>query len=145
MASPQLRLVPLTAEDFPLLREWFPSEAAMVQWGGTAVRFPLDDAQLRAMLAEGDVTPPRRLCWMVQRGSEVVGHVQLAFDWHHGNAVVSRVAIAPDQRGRGLARPMIEAVGFVREGGRRASTRVGQERWDSIMMGLLRDEWEATR
>jgi len=34
-----------------------------------------------------------------------------------------------------------EGVGFVREGMRRASVRVGDARWDTVIMGLLRDEW----
>lgn len=34
-----------------------------------------------------------------------------------------------------------ERAGFVREGVRRASARVGAERWDTVMMALLRSEW----
>ena len=34
-------------------------------------------------------------------------------------------------------------LGFVREGVRRASARVGGERWNTVIMGLLRNEWEA--
>lgn len=33
-----------------------------------------------------------------------------------------------------------ERIGFVREGTRRASARVGAERWDTVMMGLLRGD-----
>ena len=34
-----------------------------------------------------------------------------------------------------------ERVGFVKEGMRRSSTRVGLQRWDTVVMSLLRDEW----
>lgn len=36
-------------------------------------------------------------------------------------------------------------VGFSHEGVRRSSVRVGDERWDTAVMGILRPEWEATR
>lgn len=35
-----------------------------------------------------------------------------------------------------------EALGFAHEGIRRSSVRVGQERWDTAHMGLLRAEWQ---
>ena len=38
---------------------------------------------------------------------------------------------------------LYERLGFVREGMRRASARVGGERWNTVIMGLLRDEWKA--
>jgi RimJ/RimL family protein N-acetyltransferase len=34
-----------------------------------------------------------------------------------------------------------ERLGFVREGVRRSSTRVGLDRWDTVMMGMLRTEY----
>ncbi len=34
-----------------------------------------------------------------------------------------------------------EKLGFVREGTRRSSVRVGSERWDTVMMALLRSEY----
>lgn len=34
-----------------------------------------------------------------------------------------------------------ESLGFTLEGVRRSSTRVGDERWDTGMMGLLASEW----
>lgn len=36
-----------------------------------------------------------------------------------------------------------EKLGFVAEGVRRSAARVGAERWDTAMMGLLRKEWLA--
>lgn len=37
-----------------------------------------------------------------------------------------------------------QRLGFVSEGLRRASTRVGDERWDTALMAMLRPEWERT-
>jgi RimJ/RimL family protein N-acetyltransferase len=34
-----------------------------------------------------------------------------------------------------------ERLGFKAEGVRRSSTIVGRERWDTAIMGLLREEW----
>jgi RimJ/RimL family protein N-acetyltransferase len=36
-----------------------------------------------------------------------------------------------------------ERLGFVREGVRRSSARVGSERWDTVMMGLLKAEYRS--
>ena len=44
---------------------------------------------------------------MACRDDTPVGHAQLAYEWRDGNARLGRVAIAPDARGQGLARPMV--------------------------------------
>lgn len=44
---------------------------------------------------------------MACRDGSPVGHAQLAYDWRDGNARLGRVAIAPAERGQGLARPMV--------------------------------------
>lgn len=167
-----MRIVPFTPAHFATLASWFASESDVVQWGGEAVTYPLDDGQLRAMLDEGLSEPPARLCWMAEENSELVGHAQLRLDWRHGTATMARVAIAPSARGRGLAPPMLKLVvdeafalpdfervelnvyrfnepairayaslGFAKEGVRRSSTRVGDERWDTVIMAMLRPEW----
>lgn len=166
-----MKLIPFAPAHFPTLAGWFASERDAVQWGGPWVSFPLDAPQLDAMLAEGRTRPAKRLCWMAEKDGDLVGHVQLGWDWRNGIARVSRVAVAPHARGRGLAADMValaldeafthpeveraeldvysfntaairtyERLGFVREGVRRSSARVGTERWDTVMMALLRAE-----
>lgn len=165
-------LVPFAPDHFPILIGWFRTEADLVQWGGPRVRFPLSTDQLEVMRAEAQGTPPDRASWMAKHDGALVGHAQLAFDWRHGNALLSRVAVAPSMRGSGLAGPVLrlvvnqaferpeiervelnvytwnanairvyERLGFRAEGVRRSSVRVGDERWDTAGMGLLRSEW----
>ncbi|MCA0339423.1 MAG: GNAT family N-acetyltransferase [Proteobacteria bacterium] len=112
-----MALVPFAPVHFTPLLGWFPSHADLVQWGGPLLEFPLSHGQLERMLAEGRSDPPARLCWTAVFDGELAGHVQLAFDWRNGNAVLSRVAIAPEMRGRRLAGRMIalaidKAFGF---------------------------------
>ena len=90
-----LTLRPLTAEDHSLLAGWFSSLADVVQWGGSQLSYPLTPLHVETMLAEGRSTPPARRCWMVCRNGAPVGHAQLAYEWHDGNARLGRVAVAP--------------------------------------------------
>ncbi|WP_435997457.1 GNAT family N-acetyltransferase [Rhizobium sp. LjRoot30] len=103
-----LSLVPFIVAHFPFLLDWFQTHADLVQWGGPMLDSPLSRAQSDGML-EGDRSdPPARLCRMAETGRELVGHLQLVFDWRNGNALLSHVAIAPQMRGRGLAGPMTD-------------------------------------
>lgn len=169
-----LTLRPFALTDFPLLASWFSTLPDLVQWGGSHLSFPLAQDDMADMLVQGQAIPPSRRCWMVCRDGMPVGHAQLAYDWRDGNARLGRVAIAPAERGQGLARPMVtllieeafqtpgierlelnvymfntpairtyQALGFTLEGVRRSSTRAGDARWDTGMMGLLRAEWQA--
>ena len=56
-----LILHPFERDHFPLLIGWIRSEKELVQWGGTDLHFPLDEAQLTDMLAETQGSPPARL------------------------------------------------------------------------------------
>jgi RimJ/RimL family protein N-acetyltransferase len=156
-------------EDFATILAWFPDEAALVQWGGADVRFPLDAPQLERPLEESMRRPPARLLWAGELDTGVVAHASVALDWRHGVARLARVCVAPAYRGRGLAVPFLSQIrdnvfgmpeferlelnvytfnhaairsyrrlGFVEEGVRRSSVRVGQERWDTAIYGLLR-------
>lgn len=103
-----LHLRPFASEDFALLQSWFGDDAAVVQWGGPDIGYPLDREQLEAMLpaARADGAPLRE-SWMVMERADVVGHFQLAFNWRCRQATLGRVAIAPDGRGRGHAHGLI--------------------------------------
>ena len=111
MPEAVLSLVPFAPEHFATLASWFASERDVVQWGGSALRFPLDAPQMQVMLDESRSEPPGRLCWMA-RGPEgdFSGHAQIGIDWRHGNALIGRFGIAPASRGRGLATPLMRLV-----------------------------------
>jgi RimJ/RimL family protein N-acetyltransferase len=127
---------------------------------------------MQSLLDEGLTKPPRRKCWMAEENGQLVGHIELGFDWRNDNAILQRVGINPAFRGRGLAEPMVrlavqdafsdpriarlelnvfsfneaaikvyKKVGFITEGTRRSSTRVGSQRWDGTVMAILRDEY----
>lgn len=168
-----MELKPFTPAHFSTLASWFPTEADLIQWGGSKLRFPLDEAQMNAMLETWTGNLPDNRSWMAFHQGAVCGHAQLRFDWKNGNANLARVAIDPSLRGRKLALPMLKLVlaeafsyppimrlelnvyslnqpaiqiytrlGFMLEGTRRSSAAVGTERWDTIMMAMLRSEYE---
>lgn len=105
-----IQLHPFAGADFATLAGWFDTEEAAVLWGGPAVRHPVTDPQLAAMLAECAGDPPARRCWSAFADGVLVGHAQFAYDWQAGTARLARIAIAPAARGRGLARPMLRQM-----------------------------------
>ena len=110
MAQVLLELIPFSEAHFQRLAGWFSSEREVAQWGGSALSFPLDLGELRATIDSSDGVRPARLCWMAAYGGRLVGHALLCLDWRNGNAALTRVVVAPDARGRGLAAPMLEQV-----------------------------------
>jgi RimJ/RimL family protein N-acetyltransferase len=161
----------LHPSDFATMIGWFADEAALVQRGGPAVRFPLDERQLQQMLDDGQGQPPPRLLWVGAVDGLVVAHCQVACDWRHGVARLARVCVDPARRGQKIGQRFLRAVdatfrdpafermelnvytfnhaaiavyrslGFVEEGVRRSAVRVGAARWDSAIYGLLRTEY----
>ncbi len=95
---------------FATLARWFGSQAEVIQWGGPMLRFPLTAAQFENMLAETAFDPPSRLAWMICESGRAIGHAQLVLDRKRGTARLARVAVAPTDRGRGLALPMLSLV-----------------------------------
>ncbi len=169
-----LSLTPFAPSHFDTLASWFHSEREAVQWGGPLLSYPIPTSTLQSMIDPVGGDRPGREAWMaLDADGGCVGHAQLIYDWRNGNAILARVAIAPDRRGQGLAQPMLSlvlargfarpdlervelnvfawntpalraylALGFVVEGMRRSYVRVGEERWDTTLMGLLRRDWK---
>src|SRR5215469_11905161 len=100
----------MTRANYEDILGWFPDEASLVQWGGPDVIFPLDARQLDRMFDEGERLPPARKLWVGEVDGSVAAHCQVALDWRHGVARLSRVCVAPAQRGRRLALPFLSAV-----------------------------------
>ena len=101
---------PLERRDFPTIIGWFPSEAALVQWGGPDVRFPLDETQLAEMAEQARQTPPLRRLWVGELDGVMAAHAQAALEWRHGVARLARICISPSLRGRGLAVPFLQQI-----------------------------------
>jgi len=101
---------PLERSDFHTIIGWFSNEAALVQWGGPDVRFPLDETQLAEMAEEARHTPPLRRLWVGELDGVVAAHAQAALDWRHGVARLARICIRPSLRGRGLAVPFLQQI-----------------------------------
>jgi RimJ/RimL family protein N-acetyltransferase len=166
-----MELHPFTLDDTETLAAWSPDEAALVQWGGADMVFPLDRRQTREFLRKAEADPPTRWLFNGVEQGVVVAHAQCALDLRHGVGRLARVAVNPAFRGQGMAVPFLrmivqrvfalprferlelnvytfntaamrayEALGFVREGVRRSSVRVGAARWDTAMFALLRNE-----
>ncbi|NRQ18141.1 GNAT family N-acetyltransferase [Ensifer sesbaniae] len=94
----------------PEMLDWFSSLEALVQWGGPGLSFPLQAAHIEAMLAGTKAAEPERLMFAGLVGGKLAGHAQVALDWQNGVGRLSRVAINPAMRGRGLARPFLREV-----------------------------------
>lgn len=165
-----MELRPFRQADIPPLLTWFQTPAELIQWGGPGRRFPLDEAQMLAILAETDNAFPARRIWAGDRHG-TLGAIASVLDGRHGTALLTMVGVAPGARGQGLAAPFIrqvlsavfqdpaierlelnvytfnaaalrlyDALGFVREGVRRSLARVGEERWDAAHYSMLRAE-----
>ncbi len=101
-----LLIRPFTREDFSTLVGWIPDERSLVEWAGPGLSFPLDAAQLEAIMAESRGEQPRRLAWMATPAAspaETIGHFQIAYDRQCNTATLARLILAPQARGRGLA------------------------------------------
>lgn len=167
-----MELRPFRHADIPSLLAWFQTPAELVQWGGPARKFPLDEAQMLALLAETDGAHPARRIWAGDRHGTLAA-IASVVDGRQGTALLTMVGIAPAARGQGLAAPFIgqilntvfqdpaierlelnaytfnaaairlyEVLGFVREGIRRSLARVGEERWDAVHFSMLRTEYQ---
>ena len=110
MEVDQIEVVPFVPAHFPVLLAWFKGQADLVQWGGPVVRAPLDEAQLRALLAEQHSDPPTRLCWTGLVDGEPCAHAQLVLDRAQGVGRLARVATAPQARGLGFAVPFLQEI-----------------------------------
>lgn len=120
-------------------------ERSLFQWGvarveddrvvGTCTLFNLDPRNRRAEIGYALA----RDCWGQGLMSEALGAlVAHAF----GPLGLARLEADVDPRNAPSIR-IIEKLGFVREGLLRERWRVGGETQDSLILGLLRREWEA--
>jgi RimJ/RimL family protein N-acetyltransferase len=112
-----IRLDYFTPADFDQLIRWIDSPHLLMNWSGPMFNFPLTPDKLdwylqdTNQLGESDVF----IFKAVDTATEtVVGHISLgSLSQKNSSGRISRVFIAPEQRGRGLARRMLtEALRF---------------------------------
>ena len=101
---------PFRSADIPALTGWFQTPAELIQWGGPKRRFPLDEAQLAACLAETRDPCPARRMWAADRNGALAATASILMDWNQGTALLSMVGVTPHARGQGLAVPFIGQV-----------------------------------
>ena len=108
-ARPVLALRALEPADCDRLLTWIGSSDALWQWSGArSFTWPLDRGQLLRDLAARAETGSL-LAGIDDRG-EMVGHVLIEAQHHHGLGHIGRVAVAPEQRGRGLGLALMRAL-----------------------------------
>lgn len=160
--------------DIKPLFEWFPDEASALQWAGANMRWPLERRQMTQLIKRHRGQRPTRETWAVMDdGGEMIGHAQIALQYRLKTAHLGRIALSPNQRGKGRAQVMVQLIldqafshawvhrcdlmvyahnhaaiaayqraGFVTEGRKRDTTPIGERVWDTLIMSLLRPEYE---
>ena len=108
-ALPTVTLRALAPADCERLLTWIESSDALWQWSGArSFTWPLDHGQLlRDLAARAD---SGELLAGIDDTGEMVGHVLIEAQRHHGLGHIGRVAVAPDQRGRGLGIALMRAT-----------------------------------
>jgi RimJ/RimL family protein N-acetyltransferase len=108
-AVPTLALRTLEPADCDRLLTWIDSSDALWQWSGPrSFTWPLNREQLLRDLAArpGSEGP---LAGFDERG-EMVAHVLIEAQHHHGLGNIGRVAVAPARRGHGLGAALMRAT-----------------------------------
>jgi RimJ/RimL family protein N-acetyltransferase len=109
-ASPVLTLRALQPADCDRLLSWIDSSDALWQWSGPrSFTWPLDRGQLLRDVAAHAGSSVGLFAGIDEDG-EMVAHVLIDAQHHHGLGLIGRVAVAPEQRGRGLGAALMRAT-----------------------------------
>ncbi len=91
------------------LKAWFPTEEDVLLWAGASLSYPVRDRDIKALIKAHSVAEPVQEIWTVIAGNETcIGHLQIAYNHRLHQATLGRVAIAPDQRGKGYATALVQ-------------------------------------
>jgi ribosomal protein S18 acetylase RimI-like enzyme len=97
-----LRLAPATATDIDALMHWFADAVSLRRWGGPAFRHPFTSASFRADLTHRG----QRSFALRNEHAGLLGFGQFYPRWQRIH--LSRIAVHPDHRGRGLGRILLQ-------------------------------------
>ncbi|WP_329844088.1 GNAT family N-acetyltransferase [Stenotrophomonas sepilia] len=99
------RLQPVQPHDYALIAGWLDSAAATLRWAGPGVPYPLRPEQFEQVLQLRE-----RSGWLLLAESgQRVGFGQ-AWCTEPGATHLGRLLVAPQARGRGLGRGLVEAL-----------------------------------
>lgn len=116
-----------TAADQPVLSGWFTSQAAVTQWAGPGVAWPLEETFLATLRDSASQQPASLLTFTGKTEGELAAVAQLGFDWDNHLACICRVVVNPAMRGKNLAERMLRqliATAFRQEAVERIELRV---------------------
>jgi RimJ/RimL family protein N-acetyltransferase len=110
-----IKLEYFTADDFPKLKEWISDEELLLNWAGSAFRFPLTDDKLNWYIkGANDFEGSDTLIYKAVDTSTglTVGHISLtAVNRSNRSARITRVIVGnPAERGKKIGEQMIKAV-----------------------------------
>jgi RimJ/RimL family protein N-acetyltransferase len=109
-ARTALTLRALQPADCDRLLTWIDSSDALWQWSGArSFTWPLDRGQLLRDLAAHAGSSVELLAGIDEDG-QMVAHVLVDAQHHHGLGFIGRVAVAPEQRGRGVGAALMRAT-----------------------------------
>ena len=104
-----LRLRPFVKHDIPELKAWFDTEEEVLLWAGASLQYPVRDSDLKALIKRHRGPDPTHEVWaIIDAGNHVIGHLQIWYNQRLRQATLGRIAIAPSQRGNGLANPCLQ-------------------------------------
>jgi len=107
----RLQVEKFRAKDIGTVCSWITSEAALVQWAGPSLSWPITQKQFREHLRAVKTKPATLYSFGLYRGNELIGYCELAgLNRKFQSAHLSRVITSPKHRNKGLARIMIERV-----------------------------------
>ncbi len=101
-----LELRPFAPDDDAQLISWFADAAQLRRFAGPSLHWPLSSEQLQTVR-----TTPRLSAFSAVSsadGARVCGHIEVVMMGRASRARLARVVLAPDCRGQGLGRSLVE-------------------------------------
>ena len=169
-----MQIKPLRKRHINVILSWIKTEAEMVQWAGSIFDWPPTKNQFSVHLKEAKARPPFLYPFSFCNNDEMLGYCEISnHNRKYESAMLSRVIITPEKRGKGLGEFMVKEivrfgfselglnridlvvfdfnhaaircyskVGFVHEGTKRESAKVGDSYWNCNLMSILKREWK---